>query len=444
MSPATTTPARRRMLDTLRALRRPKVAAMLALGFSSGLPFMLTGSTLGYWLRDEGTSLKAIGFLSWVALAYSFKFLWSPIVDRARIPLLGGLGQRRSWLLLTQLVLGAGLFAMSVIGPKGGLFALGVAALVVAIASATQDISVDAMRIEAADDDSELDQVTSAFQFGYRIAVLCSDALILFFAQHLGWPISYSLMAVLMGVGICAGLLMREPPRAQDAYANLTPLWSFHGVIDAIEGPFISFFRTWGWSALLMLLMIAMYRLPEFVMGPMAAPFYHDLGLSKDLVGTVRLTAGLLGTLAGITVGGVIAIRLGHQRALVAGGVLQAFAIASFALPAIFGADWRLFSVVMFCDNFGVGIAGVALVAYMSSLTKAGYTATQYALLSSIYTWVGKTLKGFSGAWVEAVQHSGHSLMQAYAIYFVLAALAGLPAVAICLWMAARPPASRP
>ena len=408
---------------------------MAALGFSSGLPFMLTGSTLGYWLRDEGVSLKAIGFLSWVGLAYSFKFLWAPIVDRVRLPILGRLGQRRSWLLLTQIFLGLGLLAMSAIGPKGGLSALGVAALAVAFASATQDISADAFRIEIAEGDAELDEVTSAFQFGYRIAVLTSDALILFFAQHFGWSLSYDVMALLMGVGILAGLGMKEPTRSVEAYANLSSLLTLRGVFDAVVGPFLSFFKSLGWSSLLILLMIATFRLPEFVMGPMAAPFYHDLGFSKDLVGSVRITAGLLGTLAGIVGGGVIAARLGHQKALVVGGLLQAVAIASFSLPALLGPDWRLFSLVMFFDNFGVGAAGVALVAYMSSLTSVGYTATQYALLSSIYTWVGKGLKGFSGAWVEGVQHSGHSLMQSYAIYFALASLAGMPAIAICVWM---------
>ena len=433
------TPRRRGAMEVVRSLRRPKVAVMLALGFASGLPFMLTGATLGYWLRDEGASLKAIGFISWVSLAYSFKFLWSPVVDRVNLPLLGRLGRRRGWLLLTQIALAAGLVGMALIGPKGGLAALGVGALIVAFASATQDIAVDALRIESAADDEQLGLFTSAFQLGYRIAVLCSDALILFAAQHLGWPVSYGLMALLMAVGVAAVLRIPEPAKADRAMAAKAPLWNPRGLFDAVAGPFIAFFRSFGWMALVVLLMIALYRLPEFIMGPMATPFYHDLGFTKDTVGAVRLSAGLAGTLAGIAGGGLLVTTAGRMRGLVIGGLLQGAAIASFGLMAVWGPDLRLFGAVMFIDNFGVGCAGVALVTYLSSLTSLGYTATQYALLSSIYTWVGKPLKGFSGVAVEALQKT-HGEMGGYALFFVGAGLIGLPAVLLCVLLAAREP----
>jgi PAT family beta-lactamase induction signal transducer AmpG len=214
-------------------------------------------------------------------------------------------------------------------------------------------------------------------------------------------------------------------------------LWTPSGFTDAVLGPFVAFFKTFGWTAILMLVMITLYRLPEFVMGPMATPFYHDLGFTKDFVGGIRLSAGLAGTLAGIAVGGILVASLGHVRGLIVGGVLQALAIGSFALLAIFGPDPRLFGGVMFFDNLGVGIAGVCLVTYMSGLTTLGYTATQYALLSSSYTWVGKILKGFTGAAVEAIQASGHTLMQSYAIFFIGAGAIGLPAVLLCVWLAA-------
>ena len=425
-----------RSTEVFRSLGKPKVAVMLALGFSSGLPFMLTAATLGYWLRDEGTSLKAIGFISWVGLAYSFKFIWAPIVDRVSPPGLGRLGRRRSWLLLTQIVLGLGLIAMAAIGPGGGLAPLGAAALVVAFASATQDIAVDALRIEAADGDEELGLFTGAFQLGYRLAVLASDALILFAAQHFGWPASYVLMAAFMLIGVTATMLVKEPAAAEQAFAEQRPLWSPRGFFDSVVGPFVSFFRTHGSMALVMLLMITLYRLPEFVMGPMATPFYHDLGFEKDFVGGVRLSAGLIGTLCGIAGGGVLAAALGRFNGLIAGALLQGLAIASFSLLAIFGGDPRLFSAVMFFDNFGVGAAGVLLVTYMSSLTSLGYTATQYALLSSTYTWVGKILKGFSGAVVEGLS-AAHGLMGAYAIFFAGAGAVGLPALVLCVWLAA-------
>lgn len=429
--------------DVIKSLRRPKVAIMLGLGFSSGLPFMLTAATLGYWLRDEGTSLKAIGFISWVGLAYSFKFLWSPIVDRVTPPGLGGMGRRRSWLLLTQVVLVGGLLAMAMIGPAGGLAAIGAAALVVAFASATQDIAVDALRIEVADDEEELGLVTGAFQLGYRLAVLASDALILIVAQHMGWPASYSLMAALMGIGILCTFLIKAPVHAEQVMADAKPLWTPAGLGAAIVGPFISFFKAYGWFALVMLLMITLYRLPEFMMGPMATPFYHDLGFEKAFVGEVRLSAGLAGTLSGIAVGGILAALLGRMRGLVAGALLQGLAVASFSLLAFFGNDPKLFAAVMFFDNLGVGAAGVLLVTYMSSLTSIGYTATQYALLSSSYTWVGKILKGFSGAIVENLQaHS--SLMTGYGLYFVGCGLIGFPALLLCILIGLKTPTRPP
>ena len=426
--------------EVLSAVRRnPRVAVMLALGFSSGLPFMLTAATLGYWLRDEGTSLKAIGFISWVGLAYSFKFLWSPIVDRVDLPLLGKLGRRRGWMVFAQLVVGVGLFAMASTGPSAGLGVVGAAALLVAFASATQDIAVDALRIEAAEDSEELGLFTAAFQLGYRIAVLVSDALILILAQHFGWPLSYGVMAVLMTVGVAATLMIGEPKQAAEALAAKRPLWTPSGLVDAVVGPFVSFFKTFGWAALLMLVMITLYRLPEFVMGPMATPFYHDLGFTKDFVGGIRLSAGLAGTLSGIAVGGLLVASLGYVRGLIVGGIMQGLAVASFALLAFFGSSPLLFGAVMFFDNLGVGVAGVARVTYMSSLTTLGYTATQYALLSSSYTWVGKLAKGFSGAIVESIQAAGYSLMHAYGIFFIGAGAIGIPAVLLCVWLAALP-----
>src|SRR6476646_6354171 len=176
--------------DVISSLGQPKVAVMLALGFASGLPFLLTGNTLGYWLRDEGTTLQAIGFLSWVGLAYSLKFLWAPIVDRVDAPIFGRFGRRRSWMLLTQVLVAAGLTGLSMTGPKVGLTAVGALALLVAFSSSTQDIVIDAWRIEAARDSDELGLLSAADQIGYRAALIASEALILISANHLGWPVS--------------------------------------------------------------------------------------------------------------------------------------------------------------------------------------------------------------------------------------------------------------
>src|SRR5215467_13787981 len=189
-------------LEKVRVYFRPRTFTMLLLGFSSGLPFLLTGDTLGYWLRDEGTSLTAIGFLSWVGIAYSLKPFYAPIIDRSDVPLLGRLGRRRGWMLLTQLFVCLGLIAMSVIGPHGGLTLLGAAALVVAFASSTQDIVVDAWRIEVADNGDELGLLSSAYQFGYRIGLLMTDTFILLLASRVGWRISYGVYGLLMAIGM--------------------------------------------------------------------------------------------------------------------------------------------------------------------------------------------------------------------------------------------------
>jgi PAT family beta-lactamase induction signal transducer AmpG len=428
-------PAIRRR-DVITSLGQPKVAVMLLLGFSSGLPFFLSGNTLGYWLRDAGTTLAAIGFLSWVGLAYSLKFLWAPVIDRVDAPVFGRLGRRRGWMILSQISVALGLTALAVMGLSAGLVAVGVFALVVAFSSSTQDIVVDAWRIEAASDSDELGLLSSAYQLGYRGAILVTDALILISANHFGWRISYGAMAALMAVGMGATLVAIEPLRAARAAGSKaeTPLWTGRGFFDAVIGPFTEFFRMYGWLALLMLAMISFYQLPEFVMGPMANPFYHDLGLSKDAVGAVRGSIGLVATLIGIAAGGFSTLRFGYLRTLIAGVAVKILVIANFATLAYTGPDLRVFGAVMFADNVGIAFAGVALVTYMSSLTSIGYTATQYALLSSAYTYVGKFAKGFSGVMVERLA-VGRPLLEAYGLFFIGAGLLGLPALILCIFL---------
>jgi PAT family beta-lactamase induction signal transducer AmpG len=436
-------PRRPRLMDTIRDLGKPKVALMLGVGFSSGLPFFLTQGTLSFWLREAGVSLVAIGFLSWVGLAYSFKYLWSPLVDRTSVPGLARFGRRRSWLLLTQALIAAGLLAMALIGPKAGLVALAASAVFVAFTAATQDIAADALRIEAATNEEEVRSYSGSFQFGYRIAVLVSDALILIFAKYIGWSLSYILMAVLMGVGVYSTLRTPEPDRADAVLAAKKPLWNPMGLIDAIIGPLIAFFRTWGWPALLILVMVAFYRVPEYMMGAMAGPFYHDLHINMGMVGSVRFIVGLTVTTLGIAAGAFLVTAVSYTRALIIGAVLQGLAVSSFGLLSVYGPSLGLFSAIMCFDNFGNAVAGVALVTYMSSLTSLGYTATQYALLSSTYTIVGKWLKGFSGVMVTAIQHSGFSLLNAYAVYFVGCGLIGVPAILLAMWLGAVKPHAR-
>jgi PAT family beta-lactamase induction signal transducer AmpG len=260
---------------------------------------------------------------------------------------------------------------------------------------------------------------------------------------------SYGIYGAAMAIGIVATWFAKEPDRA-DAVMNEkreAPLWTPRGFLDAVVGPFIAFFRAHGWLALLMLAAISLYRVPDYIMGPMANPYYHDLGLTKPAVAAVRGSIGLIATFTGIAAGGFCSVKLGYMRTLIIGGILQAAAIAAFASLAFVGMSIPLFAAVMAGDNFSMAFAGVALVAYMSSLTNLGYTATQYALLSSTYTWLGKILKGFSGAAVESLSAT-HGLLHGYGIFFIACGLTGLPGVllfaALGYWHRRKQPAPAP
>ncbi len=425
--------------DVLGALGERRVFLTLMLGLSAGLPFMLTGNTLGLWLREAGTTLTAIGFLSWIGLAYSMKFLWAPILDKVNVPILGRLGHRRGWLLLSQLIVGGGLLAMAMIGTGGGLMAFAGFAVVVAFASATQDIAADAWRIEAAQSDEQLALLTAAFLMGYRAALLITDALILIAAAKMGWSMSYVMMAALMSIGIIAVMFAPEPlgRRSQEDLGG-NPLWTIRGLFDAISGPFIAFFKAHGRAAIIMLAAISLYRLGDFVMGPMAGPLYVDLGIGKETIGAVRASVGLIATLIGVTAAGISAVRYGFVPTLIAGAILGPGSNLAFSAMALMGNDLLVFNIAMAVDNFSGGFAGTALVAWMSSLTNIGYTASQYALLSSFYAILGKVLKGFSGKIVDALT-AMTDLMTAYAIFFAGTALIAIPTVILCLMVSRIP-----
>jgi len=431
-------------------LREPKVLVMLLLGFSSGIPIYLVGNTLGFWMRENAIELSTIGFLSWVGLAYSLKFLWAPLIDKADAPVLGRwLGRRRGWMLLSQVVVAIALFGMALVQPLHGelilagvaldqLLVFGALALVAAFASATQDIVIDAWRIETASNNEQQGLLTSSSALGYRGALLVTDSLILIFAAHIGWAMSYEVMALLMGVGVVATLMAREPAASvQAAAAPHARLLTPQGIYDAVVAPFVVFFRDHGRWALVMLLAISLYRLPDFVLGPMANPFYADLGLDKATVGAVRGTFGLGATILGIAAAGLCALRFGSYATLLAGAVLGPGSNLAFSYLALHGADPGVFTAVMIIDNFCSGFAGVALIAYMSSLVNLGHTATQYALLSSLYALPGKVLKGLSGWTIEQLE-VGRSLLEAYSLFFAGTALIGVPALLLCLVLAAR------
>ena len=448
-------PARRGKGEVLRALGRPKVALMLVLGFSSGLPFMLIGNTLGFWLAEDGVKLAAIGFLSWIGLAYSVKFLWGAVADRVRAPLLGGLGRRRGWMIITQVGVAVGLVGMAVSDPKAHLARLAAFGLLAGVAAAAQDTVIDAWRIESAVDADELGLLTSAYSLGFRAALIATEALILLLATAIGWPLSYALYGSLMLAGIAAALLIKEPARADvvmdeaAAGARARPLRGLH---EAIVGPFIAFFRAHGVAmAALMLVTISVYHLCDYMRGPMSNPYYTALGIGKPTIAYVRATIGLGASLLGIALGGLSSVRLGNGRTLILGAMLQPLAVGAYALLGWHGGDFDLivlgpvhvtaFEAIMAFDGVAIAYSGIGLVAYMSTLTSLGYTATQYALLTSALAFTGKSLKGFSGVIVDHLQH-GQSLLHAYSTFYLIAAAVGVPAIVLCLVLAMKGPAA--
>jgi MFS transporter, PAT family, beta-lactamase induction signal transducer AmpG len=446
-------PRRRRFWDVIAALGRPRVALMLAMGISSGLPFALIGNTLGAWLKLAGIGNSVIGFASWVGTAYFLKFLWGAMVDRIPLPVLGRLGRRRSWMLLAQVVAGGGLIGMGLSDPKTQLGQMIFFAGVAAVGAATQDTAMDAWRIEIAADPDELGLLTSAYSIGYRVALIFTESVILLAVDKVGWPLSYVIYGAAISIGMVAVLLAREPTqadqvmRAKTAEAGRHPMLA---VYDAVIGPIIAFFRAHGIAmAALMLLTITFYHLCDYMRGPMSLPYYETLSIGNRTIGLTRLVFGTPATFLGIALGGISSLRLGNRPTLIVGAIIQPIAIGAFALLGFHGGDYPListggvsltaFQAIMTSDNIAIGYSGVALVAYMSTLTSLGYTATQYALLTSALAFTGKFLKGFSGAIVDALQQ-GRTPDQAYALFYLLAAALGAPAIVLCVVLARRPP----
>ena len=398
---------------------------MLSLGFSAGLPLLLVLGTLSFWLREAGIDRTTIGYLSWVGLAYAFKWVWAPLVDRLPIPVLTrSLGRRRSWLLLAQLAIMGGLVAMSFNDPKVALQPVVWGALAVAFGSATQDIALDAFRIESAGPERQ-GALAAAYQTGYRLAMIWAGAGVLWLAaraevanvinyQHSAWQTAYLVMAASMLVGVATVLLSREPAARPIAPAKNLSNW-LHG---ALVEPFADFIRRYRWQAALILALIAVYRISDIVMGIMANPFYVDMGYTKDEVAAVTKIYGVIMTLLGAFIGGVLSMRYGVMRILMLGATLSAASNLLFAWLAGHGHDVTALMLVISADNLASGIASAAFIAYLSSLTNVNYSATQYALFSSMMLLLPKFLAGYSGKFVDAF---------GYASFFHATAWLGVP-----------------
>ena len=432
------------LYDAYSIYRQKPVLVIALLGFSAGLPFLLVFSTLTAWLRDVGVERTTIGFFAWVGITYSIKVFWSPVVDRVRLPILRRIGQRRSWILLGQVGIATGLVLMSLVTPLDSLMVVAIAALLVAFSSATQDVALDAFRIESAAIELQ-GAMSAAYIFGYRLALLMAGAGALYIAEFSNWALAYLCMAGLMLVGVVAIIWADEPERASLKERNEIEL----ELVDKIMGrpmnmasrshwqrwlygavicPLLEFFQRNGKFALLILTFIAVFRLSDITMGVMANPFYLDLGYSKADVASVAKVFGFFMTIFGSALCGIMVVKIGIMRPLLIGAIMIASTNLLFAGLAYVGGEetpalWYL-AVVISLDNLSGGIASTAFVAYLSSLANRNYTATQYALFSSLMTLPGKFISGFSGMVVDSF---------GYIEFFLISAAVAIPAILLVL-----------
>ena len=437
---------RDRWRDALAIYLHKRVIGMAFLGFSAGLPFLLVFSTLSAWLRDVDVSLTTIGFFSFIGLTYSLKFFWAPVIDRTPVPVLTRLfGRRRSWMLIGILGVAAGLLGMASTDPSEDLVRMAMFALLVAFSSATQDIVVDAYRIEAAE---KLLQggMAATYQTGYRIAIAITGGAAIGMREYMDWSLIYAMMAVLTVIGLTTVLFIREPePKHSAAVAEREerviqfiernghlPIWARDAgawVVGAIVCPFVDFFSRNGMIALTILAFIGLFRVSDVLMGAMANPFYIDAGFTFLQIGTIVKLYGTVATIVGAFVGGVLVARFGIFKPLLLGAILLPLTNLLFAGLDVIGPETWMLYVTISADNLSVGLSGTAFIAYLSSLTSTAYTATQYALFTSLMTLPGKLFAGFSGIVVDAT---------GYFDFFVFTAIAGIPAVLLVMYLMRR------
>lgn len=441
-------------LHAFRIYTHPRVLGMLTLGFSAGLPLLLILGTLSFWLREAGIERSTIGYFSWIGLAYGFKWMWSPLVDRLSLPLLTQLlGRRRAWILLSQVIITIALVGMASTDPIENLTHMVFFALAVAFASATQDIAIDAYRIEAVAPRLQ-GAMAATYQAGYRLAMILASAGVLWIAaavdpsettyDYSPWRTAYLVMAASMAIGMITILIIREPEvpvtrlisENEDHARRAIAHWNLNArltkilawLYGAIVAPFRDFIVRHGQRALLILALIAVYRISDVVMGVMSNPFYVDMGYTKDEIATVSKVYGVIMTIVGAVMGGVLIAKIGIMRTLFLGAVLSATTNLLFVWLAGRGHDVAGLVFTISADNLSAGIATSAFIAYLSGLTNSAYSATQYALFSSVMLLLPKFIAGFSGSFVDTY---------GYASFFTGTALLGLP-VLVLVWLAGQ------
>ncbi len=408
-----------------------KVVVIFFLGFSAGLPFPLVYATLSAWLEEAGVERSTISTFAWLGFAYSLKFIWAPLVDSTKLPLLTRLlGRRRGWMLLAQISIGIALVIMSGIDPATNIEAFALIAFAVAFSSATQDIVIDAYRIESAATDMQ-GVLAAAYQYGYRISLLVSMAGALYMAEFASWSTTYLAMAACMAVGILTTLLCKEPAETVvrqyegETFLEKAGSWFVGSVVD----PLADFFRRFGKVAIVLLIFVSFYRISDYVLGILANPFYLDIGYSKSEVATVAKVYGAWVTIAGIGLGGWAVLKFGVARCVVTATILIASTNLFFAAIVITGPELWMLAVTISADNIAQGFGGTVLIAYLSSLVNVSFTATQYALLSSIMSLLPKFVAGYSGEVQESLGWLG---------FFLYAAALGIPAIILAVYVSRK------
>ena len=410
--------------DTVTLYFRRRILVVLLLGFSSGLPLLLSFSTLSTWMREVGVDLTSIGLFSLVGLPYTLKFAWAPVMDRLPLPpLTRWFGRRRGWMVATQLALIVTLIGLGTTDPLGSPLMMALFGVLVAFFSASQDIVVDAYRIESLDE-SEQGAGAAAYVLGYRLGILAAGAGALLLADSVGWFQAYLVMAGLMLVGLATILFSPEPlgpePAAPPRGSRMQK--AVQWVAEAVVAPFSEFLRR-PW-ALLILLFILLYKLGDAFLGAMTNPFYIDVGFTKTEIAEVTKVFGLLALLAGLVVGGVMVRRIGLMWALLICGVLQAASNLVFALQAVVGSEVWMLMITIGIENATGGMGTAAFIAYLSRLTNVAFTATQYALLSSFMAF-GRTVLASPSGW--AADTLG------WVEFFVLSTVVAIPGLVLLL-----------
>ena len=399
-----------------------KIVSFSGYGFASGLPYVLIFITLTAWLRDAGIDLSLIGFITWIMLTYSLKFLWAPFVDKSPSTLFQKFGQRRSWIISMQLLIIISLISLSFTNPVTDLTIFASIAFLIALAGSIQDIAIDAYRIESAKLEDQ-GNLAAGYQFGYRVAILVGSSFALIFAENYSWAFAYQLMAFLMFINIIVSISISSEKQKLD----LVKLNYRNSLIEPLK----DFFNRFGVKmASILLLIISTYRLTDIVMGPMANPFYIDMGYSLSEIGYVVKVIALIGTIIGVFVGGMLIKKVGLYKSLLAGAFLVMFTNLLFSYAAINDKDIFMLASIVASDSFAAGIVGTVNITFLTSLVSSKYTGFQYALLTSIMAFLGKVFGGFSGVLVENFQNL-YGFNYGWMSFYIFTSMLAAPAIVL-------------